>query len=77
MAGGRRNRGWFGRRNLSGDRMWLKVGETEECIMEAMYQEPDVAGGRSNIGQYGGRNVSGARMWLEVGETEDCMMEAM
>ena len=40
MAVGRRDRGQFGRRNLSGARMWLEVGETEACMMDSMYQEP-------------------------------------
>ena len=40
MAGGRSNRGQYGGRNVSGARMWLEVGETEDCMMDAMYQEP-------------------------------------
>ena len=40
MAGGRRDRGLYGGRNVSGVRMWLEVGETEACMAEAMYQEP-------------------------------------
>ena len=40
MAVGRRDRGQFGRRNLSGATKWLEVGETEACMMDAMYQEP-------------------------------------
>ena len=40
MAGGRSNRGQYGGRNESGARMWLEVGETEDCMMDAMYQEP-------------------------------------
>ena len=55
--------------------MSLEVGETEDCMMEAMYQH--VAGGRRDSGLYDGRNVAGARMWLEVRETGDCMMDAM
>ena len=35
--------------------MWLEVGETEDCMTDAMCQ--DVAGGRRYRGQYGGRNV--------------------
>ena len=57
--------------------MWLEVGKTEDCMMDAIYQEHNVAGGRRNRGQYVGRNISGARMWLEVGETGDCMMDSM
>ena len=41
MANGRRDIGQFGGRNVSGARMWLEVGATEEdCMMDAMYQEP-------------------------------------
>ena len=40
MAGGRRNRGQYGGRNISVARMWLVVGETGDCMMEAMCQEP-------------------------------------
>ena len=36
---GRRDRGQYGGRNVSGARMWLEVGETEECMKDAMYQE--------------------------------------
>ena len=39
MAGGRRNRGHYGGRNISGARMWLEVGETGDSMMDAMYQE--------------------------------------
>ena len=35
--------------------MWLVVGETEDSLVDAMYQ--DVAGGRSNRRQCGGGNV--------------------
>ena len=47
--------------------MWLEVGETDDIMVDAMYQEP----------QCGGGSVSGARIWLELGETEACMMDAM
>ena len=58
--------------------MWLKVGETEDCIVEAVcIRSKDVVGSRRDRGLYDGRNVSGARMWLDVGETEDCMAEAV
>ena len=35
MAGGRVDRGLCG-----GARMWLEVGEIEDCMAGAMYQEP-------------------------------------
>ena len=40
MARGRRDGGLYGGGNVSGARMWLEVGETEACMMDAMYQEP-------------------------------------
>ena len=39
MVGGRRDRGQYGGRNVSGARMSLEVGETEGCMMDAMYEE--------------------------------------
>ena len=36
MAGGRRDRGQYDVRNVSGARMWLEVGETEDCMVEAV-----------------------------------------
>ena len=57
MAGGREDRGLYDGRNVLGARMWLGVGATEDCMMDAMYHDQDVAGGRRNRGQYGGRNV--------------------
>ena len=36
MAGGRKDRGLYDGRNVSGARMWLEVGETEDCLLEAM-----------------------------------------
>ena len=39
MAGGRRNRGEYGGRNISGVRVWLEVGKTEDCMMDAMCKE--------------------------------------
>ena len=39
MAGGRRNRGQYGGRIVSGARMWLEVGETEDSMVDAMYKE--------------------------------------
>ena len=40
MVGGRGDRGLYGGRNVSGVRVWLDVGETEDCMMDTMYQEP-------------------------------------
>ena len=61
--------------------MWLEVGKTEDCLMDAMctqcIRSKGVAGGRKDRELYAGRNVSGVRMWLEVGEIGDCMMDAM
>ena len=39
MAGSRIYKGQFGGRNVSGAMMWLEVGKTEDCLMDAMYQE--------------------------------------
>ena len=39
MAGGRKDRGLYGGRNLSGARMWLEVGETDYCMVQAMCKE--------------------------------------
>ena len=36
MAGGRRDRGLYDGRNVSGVRVWLEVGKTEDCMMDAM-----------------------------------------
>ena len=40
MAVGRRGRGLYEGRNVSGARMWLEVGETEDCMAEAVCKEP-------------------------------------
>ena len=40
MAGGRGGRGLYDGRNVSGVSMWLEVGETGDCMMDAMCQEP-------------------------------------
>ena len=40
MAGGRRNRGQYGGRNISGARILLEVGGTGDCMRDAMCQEP-------------------------------------
>ena len=37
VAGGRGDRGLYDGRNVSGA-MWLEVGKTEDCMMDAMYQ---------------------------------------
>ena len=37
MAGGRKDRGLYNGRNVSRARMWLEVGEIEECMKDAMY----------------------------------------
>ena len=40
MAGGRRDRGPYGGRNVSAARMWLEVGEIEDSMVDTTYQEP-------------------------------------
>ena len=40
MARGRKHRGLYDGRNVSGVRMWLEVGETEDNMADAIYQEP-------------------------------------
>ena len=32
VAGGKRDKGQYDGRNISGARMWLEVAETEECM---------------------------------------------
>ena len=39
MAGSRGDRGLYDGRNVSGVRMWLEVGETEDGMVDAMYKE--------------------------------------
>ena len=39
MVGGRRNRGQYDGRSVSGSRMCLEVGETGDCMVDAMYTE--------------------------------------
>ena len=39
MVGGRRDRGLYVGRNVSGSRMWLEVGTTEDSMVEAMCKE--------------------------------------
>ena len=39
MAGGRKDRGLYDERNVSGARMWMEVEATEDCMMDAMYKE--------------------------------------
>ena len=40
MVGGRRYRGLYDGRNVSGARMRLEVGATEDSMEDAMYQDP-------------------------------------
>ena len=40
MARGRKTRGLYDGRKVSGARMGLEVGATEESMVEAMYKEP-------------------------------------
>ena len=40
MAGGRKTIGLYDGRNVSGARMGLEVGATEDSMVEAMYKEP-------------------------------------
>ena len=40
MTGGRKTRGLYDGRNVSGARMGLEVGATEDSMVEAMYKEP-------------------------------------
>ena len=39
MVGGRRDRGLYDGRTVSGARMWLEVGTTEDSMVEAMCTE--------------------------------------
>ena len=39
MAGGKKDRRLYDGRNVSGVRMWQEVGETEDSMVEAIYQE--------------------------------------
>ena len=39
MAGGRKDRGLYDGCNVSGARMWLKAGATEDSMVDAMYKE--------------------------------------
>ena len=58
MAVSKRDRVEFGRRNLSGATMLAEVGETEDSMDGAIYQEPGSgwawAGGRRDRGLFGG-----------------------
>ena len=40
VAACRKNRGLHDGRNVSGARMWLEVGDTWDCMLDAMYKEP-------------------------------------
>ena len=79
MAGGRRDRGLYGGRNISRARMWLEVGEKEQRTewCRQCVKSQDLVGGSRDGGLYGGGSVYGAGMWLEVGKTVDCMVEAV
>ena len=37
MVVGRRDRRQYVGRNVSGARMWLEVGDTEDCMVDAVY----------------------------------------
>ena len=39
MAGGRGDRGLYDGCSVSGVRIWLEVGETEDSMVDAMYHE--------------------------------------
>ena len=39
MARGRGDRGLYDVPNVSGVRMWLEVGDTEDSMVDAMYKE--------------------------------------
>ena len=39
VAGGRKDRGLYAGRNISGVRMCLEVGEIGDCMVDAMYKE--------------------------------------
>ena len=39
VAGGRKVRGLYDGRNVSGARMWLEVEATEDSMVDAMYKE--------------------------------------
>ena len=43
MAGGMGDKGLNAYRNVPGVRMWLEVGETEDSMVDAIYQEPGCA----------------------------------
>ena len=39
MVGGRRDRGLYDGRNVTGSSMWLEVGTSEDIMVEAMCKE--------------------------------------
>ena len=39
VAGGRKDRGLYDGRNVSGARIWLEVGATEDSMVDAMCKE--------------------------------------
>ena len=41
MAGGKKDKGLYDGRNVSGARMWLEVGETEDSMVVAMCNAPE------------------------------------
>ena len=54
MAGGRKNRGYYGGGNVSGARVWLEVGDTEDCMVEEKsVKSQDLAGSSRDGGLYG------------------------
>ena len=57
MAGGRKDRGLYDGRNVTGVSMRLEVGATEDSRWTQCIRSKGVAGGRKDRGLYGGRNV--------------------
>ena len=47
MARGRKDRGLYDGRNVSGARMWLEVGATEDSMVGQCIRSKGVAGGRT------------------------------
>ena len=43
VTGGRGDRGMYDGSNVSGVRMWLEVGETEDNMVDVLYPEPPCA----------------------------------
>ena len=40
VVGGRGDRGLYGGGNVTGATMWLEIEETDDIMVDAMYQEP-------------------------------------